>query len=504
MRKYILITFIIAILLAFFLPFQFLLNFAHDDSFFYIKTASNFSKGLGSTFDGINLSNGYHPLYFISLALLFFIPNLLLNPSPEFLYRIVVLYHFILIIGIQIYIFKALRNIYKNEFGIMNLCLLLALFFSFVFIRDFGLESHLGCLLVSVFLYIKSKELCYGEDYIFKKALLLALLFLTRSDYIYSIIPFIFISDFFICEKRKKYLIVTILFLLFSFVSYYTTNYVIFGHFGTVSGKILNYFPKVRLKDNIEALLNDPGKIFNQFTRFIFVIAAFVILFIYYIKIKNKKEIIPKFLIVILGFGIGSIVFAFIHISYNFYGLREWYMTTPVLIAIIMVVIFTMKNKYLSNISLVLSVLILVYVFYGSRIKNYKFETNYLYAKTLNSIVKENESIFKIDFCGIIGFFSDRKVINGDGLINSFEYLNYFNGKKIKEYIAKNKIDYYSTFSSEDLFKDSVYVDNNFADKTNGEVFVFPKSSLVAEQRFEMNHIAYTYGGNWYLFKFKY
>ena len=39
-----------------------LANFFHDDAFFYIKTAQNISVGLGSTFDGLNQTNGYHPL----------------------------------------------------------------------------------------------------------------------------------------------------------------------------------------------------------------------------------------------------------------------------------------------------------------------------------------------------------------------------------------------------------------------------------------------------------
>ena len=34
-----------------------------DDGFFYFKVAQNFNQGLGFTFDGINLTNGFHPLW---------------------------------------------------------------------------------------------------------------------------------------------------------------------------------------------------------------------------------------------------------------------------------------------------------------------------------------------------------------------------------------------------------------------------------------------------------
>jgi hypothetical protein len=39
--------------------------FSRDDAFYYFKVAQNITEGMGSTFDGINLTNGYHPLWMI-------------------------------------------------------------------------------------------------------------------------------------------------------------------------------------------------------------------------------------------------------------------------------------------------------------------------------------------------------------------------------------------------------------------------------------------------------
>jgi len=39
--------------------------FIRDDAYYYFKIAQNISEGLGSTFDGINLTNGYHPLWLL-------------------------------------------------------------------------------------------------------------------------------------------------------------------------------------------------------------------------------------------------------------------------------------------------------------------------------------------------------------------------------------------------------------------------------------------------------
>ena len=44
--------------------------FTRDDAFYYFKVAQNISEGNGSSFDGINLANGYHPLWMVVLTLL--------------------------------------------------------------------------------------------------------------------------------------------------------------------------------------------------------------------------------------------------------------------------------------------------------------------------------------------------------------------------------------------------------------------------------------------------
>lgn len=39
--------------------------FTRDDAYYYFKVAWNISEGHGSTFDGVNLTNGYHPLWMV-------------------------------------------------------------------------------------------------------------------------------------------------------------------------------------------------------------------------------------------------------------------------------------------------------------------------------------------------------------------------------------------------------------------------------------------------------
>src|SRR5579864_1688740 len=58
-----LLYFAVLVIFAFALNSERIQYFFLDDSFFYIKVAHNFNQGLGFTFDGINTTTGFHPLY---------------------------------------------------------------------------------------------------------------------------------------------------------------------------------------------------------------------------------------------------------------------------------------------------------------------------------------------------------------------------------------------------------------------------------------------------------
>ncbi|MFN8413147.1 MAG: hypothetical protein U0Z26_12240 [Anaerolineales bacterium] len=47
--------------------------FTRDDAYYYFKVAQNITEGKGSTFDGINLTNGYHPLWMVVCIPIFFL-----------------------------------------------------------------------------------------------------------------------------------------------------------------------------------------------------------------------------------------------------------------------------------------------------------------------------------------------------------------------------------------------------------------------------------------------
>jgi hypothetical protein len=80
--------------------------YASDDGFYYFKVATNIANGLGVTFDGINLTNGFHPLWMLVCIPVFALArfNLILP------LRLLVLISALLNIGTAILIFRLLRK----------------------------------------------------------------------------------------------------------------------------------------------------------------------------------------------------------------------------------------------------------------------------------------------------------------------------------------------------------------------------------------------------------
>jgi hypothetical protein len=58
-----------AVALAALLPLNLLARLFPDDAFFYLSIARNFAAGKGSSFDGLHPTNGYHPLWMLLLSL---------------------------------------------------------------------------------------------------------------------------------------------------------------------------------------------------------------------------------------------------------------------------------------------------------------------------------------------------------------------------------------------------------------------------------------------------
>jgi len=487
----VLVLFLICIFLSFVLDIRILINFAHDDSFYYIKTANNFSKGFGSTFDKVNITNGYHPLWFLILSGYFFLLNLIQQFSPEIIFRFVFALH----IAFSLITYFLLKRIFEIlQTPKISLIIVSFLLIPFILIRDLGMETILSCVLFLLLVYFKSKELFYHKFFFIPKLVIYVLMSLTRTDYCFSVIPFFIISDIYFSDYQNKFKYAIKIYgaCLLIYFTNMIINYFNFGNPNIVSSQIVSGFPSISLLDNIQ-LLFTPTQRFSQLPKILILWISTVIIYFN----RNKFDNFGLFL---FGSLIGANIYILIHLFFNSFGIREWYLALPIIISLILI---TYMLKEISKGHLVflatIAFLFALSITYLTRVQNLKYNSIYAYSKLISKIVPENERIFSFDWMGVIGFFSDRNLICGDGFINSFEYLGYLRSGDITNYLKKYKIKYYSTYKTNpiDSFQDyKKFID--FALKP----IIFDNNDIIKKFPYYYGHSSQTVSGTFFLVKF--
>jgi hypothetical protein len=420
------------------LPIEYLLKFTSDDSFFYLKTAQNLANGLGSTFDGINPTNGYHPLWTLILWILFKVAKLFGVLSEEILLRLV----FILTTILNFITLHLLSKLINNadSFGInfIRVSLLLIPFCLFYLI---GLEPQIFLLLLSLLIFL-FLDLLYGNwsrKKYFLISFIISLLFLARIDLFWyvllSIIIYLFVNRIDLLKKFLSFLIIPAT----TIVIYLLLNKLLFDDFFPISSK---YKLSFDITDNLKFF---PTPLKNPIDIMVLVLIFFSGIYFY---ISNKKSQLSNFLAVVFFTYIGSLVFLVVNYLINHNGVREWYYMYSLFPALIL--LGASLERFNSQ-KLIFTLLVLLNFIYFLifRANYYNHDSAYYYSKKLKEITSDNDIIYQVDYSGIVSFFSSRKIINGDGLINSKEYYDMIKVGNLKEYLNKVKPTHLSFYSFE-------------------------------------------------------
>jgi hypothetical protein len=147
-EKTLLIISLLPGILFLFLPINSLLTwFQTDDAFYYFVTAQNISAGLGSTFDGIALTNGYHPLWMLICVPVFFLAHV----NPFLPLRIIILIQTVLNITAGILLYRLGRSYLPRQAAMVIAIIWLFMPSIYSTLMIGGVESTLnGLLLIAV------------------------------------------------------------------------------------------------------------------------------------------------------------------------------------------------------------------------------------------------------------------------------------------------------------------------------------------------------------------
>jgi hypothetical protein len=226
-----------------------------DDTYYYFKTARNFAHGLGSTFDGVEPTNGYHPLWFLLLACLAKV-----GPSDMVAFTRTVLALQVLLVGAAGWFLGKLPNGGSRAQILLALALLNPFSAKIVLCgQETALQLFLSCVLVVMFWTWRSAPSLKRSAALGGIAVLVTLARLDGAflSGIALVMPVIAPSE----EERATTMrariersAVGLGILGAAIVAYCIFNKVYFGHFLPVSGAI-------KAKLDADEVLATPGRI---------------------------------------------------------------------------------------------------------------------------------------------------------------------------------------------------------------------------------------------------
>jgi len=472
-----------------------LVKIVPDDAFYYFKIAQNIIEGFGSTFDGTNLANGYHPLWMVMI-----LPLARFIKDPLIYLKSILILELVFRLATVVLLFKILEKITKKGWLVFFGACFYFLNPQIVSSSFNGLETGTNTFLFAVLIYFvffkKLKAWILG--------LILGLFFLARTDNIFYIVGFCLLllsfrpnepqsigtsaqtflhrqGNFFYSLNFRlkeglsnKFLLVLIFFLI-TISPWLLWHYL---NFGTViqtsadavpmvlrSNYLLDHTVREMFVRNLKAMISFPIwgwyaflGVSEHFLWFLSV-ASFLILAVCW-KFKQTKEermIFIRFIPLFLA----TLSLAWIHDCWRHYP-RDWHFDTTIFlmgIVFTLVIQFVVKiiqskrfNLRLRNFISVFFFMFLALMFFQflkQGVKdlqigdyNYQNQPELLEAAYwLKCNLKEGERVGAFN-AGIMSFFSGKQVVNLDGVINNNAY-KAVKSKSIYSFIKEQKIDYY-------------------------------------------------------------
>lgn len=431
-----------------------LIQFVPDDAFYYFQTARNIASGHGSTFDGLHLANGFHPLW------MFLILPLAANSldSLSFLKAalgIGISFNLLTSLLLNVLLFKTTERRWVSLAGT-------ALYFlnpQTVLSSLNGLETSVSSLaFVSCLTIIVAKHPSQDHKSAVMEGISLGLLFLARTDNVFYVAALLFTA---IYPRRFRLYngLVLVLILALLTCPWLLWNWFTFGSFIQSSA---DAFPFVLHQNFLQAghtasdLIGQSAIFFLGFMLFslpldlgfvpIIYQATILYCFLVFVKqspgIAGKKTTQSAILRVCLLWA-GGVLLIFVHTFVRWYP-REWYFDPLIVLsALTFCLAFALidsESKWFSaahsplgkqfsrnfgrtrvGIGLFLIGSITLIALLWSRLS---YEAPYAHqiemldaANWLEANLRQDEAASAFN-AGIMGFFSHRRVVNLDGTIN--------------------------------------------------------------------------------------
>jgi hypothetical protein len=410
-----------------------IINFFPDDSFYYLQTAINTNIYGTPTFDGENVTTGFHPLFFLFIRFLFI-----------FFDKNSILYFLVLFnLGLIYYAYKVLNLIFKKNKKI-NLLLTLPIFHIYL-ITTAGIESSFVYLSILIFIHCWIKLKINIHQLSLKNTILIgfftSIILLSRLDLVIPLSVFCLVIFF----QKKLYRQIKNTFVIFpttviiSLTPYFLWLFSVQNSLFPISSIAKHSRDRWEFIQVYNSLTS--GSIFGLLV--ILALISIALYTVFYCFIKDKDSFL-------LPANLSSLVFL-IYILCFAHEPYRWYLVYSSIVMIFSISSIAKSNNCFQNIvtkfpnySLLVFVLLANLYFHVYMLNKNTTSYNYLMLVMLvNDEIPKNSKV-AIHDAGVFGYFRNSSVHNMDGLINSKKnWDNYLSESKYEEYFDKYNIDYF-------------------------------------------------------------
>jgi len=443
----------------------------YDDAFYYYKTAENWIGGHGITFDSINETNGFHPLWFSLIALLYGVSHVLGLGNIAVL-RIILVVTGILTGASSFMLFRSIKRSVPDSYatiGVPLFCLFPG------YMRDLysGLEIALATLLFLMavdrllrFDWLKGTEKPTAREDI-RLGIIFALVILARLDTAIPIFGFLIMimllrikrdtseSRIFRAALQTLRIGIPVILILAPYLYY---NLSTFGHLVPISGAIKSDFPLPNVMPNIFIT----GVTIRHFVAVPFIIIAGLIGILVrtnsIINDKNTKSLRMVMTVTSVGL-LFDLTYKVLFVRWSLMG---WYFALyPPIFALATVLLvrtgagYARKRKFsfldtswVRKIPYAFAVVSIIglLLFAWKTFKWLEGPRNYAQAciagaQWVDQNLPQDARLGMTD-CGVFGYFARRVVVNLDGLINNWRYQDYLSAGRFEDYLNDMDIGY--------------------------------------------------------------
>ena len=417
-----------------------------DDSFYYLQVARNVARGLGSTFDLSEPTNGYHPLWMLCLVPCQWITG----GAPEATLRVALLLSGLLGLGVLFQV-RTLLARERGEWAAQVGILILA------WPRFFGLtvsllESGLLLLLLLVLVRQMLRSDTEAEPAIERPpgarrsiaiGLLLGAACLARLDTVFLVVAWGVLG---LWRRAWRSVLLGGLACAVIVTPYLVWNLVTFGHLQPVSGAVKSTFPHPKL--HLAYLLE-----FKEFTA----LGLFGGLFF----LASLRPSASRWVRVMGWLGLGGLLHLAWTLLFMNWGVDRWHFVHLVPLALLGVpwfldhafhrwidprrrlVVRRASPSFLRSgvVLLGLVAAITVQAWSLSRRDDRHLDAARQIAEWARDHLP-SDAVFGMTDSGVFAWFSGRQVINLDGLINNYRYQEALRAGRLEEYLRARRIGY--------------------------------------------------------------